>query len=82
MQLVWETLGLAIQVDVFLFSHAYVAPTWARQTMSTPFMETVFPDGNGLLQQDDAHKCFVEFKVWTFSMTMSDPFRLHGPSEV
>ena len=47
----WETLGPAIHVDVPLTRTTYLSIV-ADHVL--PFMETVFPDGSGLFQQDNA----------------------------
>ncbi|KAK3561066.1 hypothetical protein QTP86_026371 [Hemibagrus guttatus] len=47
----WETVGPAIHMDVTLTCSTYLSIVADR---IHPFMETVFPDGCGLLQQDNA----------------------------
>ncbi|KAK3570978.1 hypothetical protein QTP86_031835, partial [Hemibagrus guttatus] len=47
----WETLGPAIHVDVPLTRTTYLSNVADHVH---PFMETVFPDGCGLFQQDNA----------------------------
>ncbi|KAK3535233.1 hypothetical protein QTP70_005025 [Hemibagrus guttatus] len=47
----WETLGPAIHVDVTLTRSTYLSIVAEHLN---PFMETVFPDGCGLFQQDNA----------------------------
>ena len=47
----WETLGPAIHVDVTLTHTAYLSIVADHVH---PFMEKVFPDGYGLIQQDNA----------------------------
>ncbi|KAK3566845.1 hypothetical protein QTP86_004548 [Hemibagrus guttatus] len=47
----WETLGHAIHVDVTLTRTTYLS---IAADHVHPFMETVFPDGCGLFQQDNA----------------------------
>ena len=47
----WETLGPAIHVDVTLTRTTYLSIVADHVH---PFMETVFPDGCGLFQQDNA----------------------------
>jgi len=47
----WETLGTAIHVDVTLTRTTYLSIVVDRVH---PFMETVFPGGCGLFQQDNA----------------------------
>jgi len=47
----WETLGPAIHVDVTLTRTTYLTIV-ADQVH--PFMETAFPNGSGLFQQDNA----------------------------
>ena len=49
----WETLGPAIHVDVTLTPTTYLSIVADHVH---PFMETVFPDGRGLFQQDNATK--------------------------
>ena len=53
-----ETLGLAIHVDVTLIRITY--PGIVADHVH-PFMETVFPDGSGIFQQDKAscHKANI-----------------------
>ena len=46
----WEPLGPAILVDVFLTCPTYLSIVADHEQ---PFMEAVFPDGCGLLQQDN-----------------------------
>ena len=47
----WETLGPGIHVDVTLTCTANLNIVGAQVH---PFMATVFPDGSGLFQQDNA----------------------------
>ena len=47
----WETLGPAIYVDVTLKHTIYLSIVADHEH---PFMETVFPEGCGLFQQDNA----------------------------
>ncbi|KAK3535325.1 hypothetical protein QTP70_007940 [Hemibagrus guttatus] len=47
----WETLGPAIHVDVTLTRSTYLS---IAADHVHPFMETLFPDGCGLFQQDNA----------------------------
>lgn len=46
----WETLGLAIHVDVTLTRTTYLSIVADHVH---PFMETIFPGGSGLFQQDN-----------------------------
>ena len=54
----WETLGPAIYVDVTLTLTTYLSIVADH---IHPFMKTVFPDGCGLFQQDNAlcHKAKI-----------------------
>ena len=54
----WEALGPAIYVDVTLTHITYLSIVEGHVL---PFMETVFPDGCGLFQQDDmpCHKAKI-----------------------
>ena len=75
----WETLGPGIHVDVTLTRTTYLNIV-ADQVH--PFMATVFPDGSGLFQQDNApilQKLFrnglrsmTEFKVLTWPPNSPD----------
>ncbi|KAK3530022.1 hypothetical protein QTP86_009926 [Hemibagrus guttatus] len=47
----WETLGPAVHVDVTVTRSTYLSIVADRVH---PFMETLFPDGCGLFQQDNA----------------------------
>ena len=47
----WETLALAIHVDVSLTRVTYLD---IAADQVHPFMAMVFPDGSGLFQQDNA----------------------------
>ncbi|KAK3538082.1 hypothetical protein QTP70_028642 [Hemibagrus guttatus] len=47
----WETLGPAVHVDVILTRSTYLS---IAADHVHPFMETLFPDGCGLFQQDNA----------------------------
>ena len=58
----WETLGTPIHVDVTLTRTSYLSIVADHVH---PFMETVFPDGCGFFQQDNApcHKAKM-FQEW------------------
>ncbi|KAK3513688.1 hypothetical protein QTP70_028775 [Hemibagrus guttatus] len=56
----WETLGPAIHVDFTLARTTYLS---IAADHVHPFMETVFPDGCGLFQQDNAKSQFNRASV-------------------
>lgn len=68
----WETLGPAVHVDDALTGSTYLNII-ADQVH--PFMETVFPDGSGLFQQDNA-PCRTEETVLEWFEEHDDEFRV------